>query len=109
MDQNFSFGYWLKRQRLARDLQQSQLAAQLGIATVTLRKLEADERRPSLQLIARLAEVLALDQAERATLQRVARAELSPAALPLPTAAHPSLLPSERRPTPGQPVPRKRL
>jgi transcriptional regulator with XRE-family HTH domain len=87
MDENFSFGYWLKRQRLARDLRQPVLAAQLGVATVTLRKIEADERRPSLQLIARIAEVFALDEAERATLQRVARADLGPAALALPERA----------------------
>lgn len=49
MDKNFSFGYWLRRQRLARDLRQDGLATRLGIATVTSRKLEADERRPSLQ------------------------------------------------------------
>lgn len=59
MDENFSFGYWLRRQRLARDLRQDDLANRLGIATVTSRKLEADERRPSLQLIARLVERLA--------------------------------------------------
>jgi len=42
MDENFSFGYWLRRQRLARDLRQDGLAAQVGVATVTLRKLEAE-------------------------------------------------------------------
>lgn len=87
MEENFSFGYWLRRQRLARDLRQDDLATQLGIATVSLRKLEADERRPSLQLITRVAEVFALSDAERETLQRVARADLSPAALPLPERA----------------------
>lgn len=87
MDDNFSFGYWLRRQRLARDLRQDDLAAQLGVATITLRKLEADERRPSLQLITRVAEVFALSAAERDLLRRVARADLSPAALPLPERA----------------------
>ncbi len=87
MDENFSFGYWLRRQRLARDLRQDDLATRLGIATVTLRKIEADERRPSLQLIARLAEVFGLDEPERELLQRVARADLSPVALPLPERA----------------------
>ncbi len=87
IDNNFSFGYWLLRQRLARDLRQDDLAAQLGVATITLRKLEADERRPSLQVIARVAEVFALSEAERDLLRRVARADLSPAALPLPERA----------------------
>lgn len=84
MDENFSFGYWLRRQRLARDLRQVDLAHQLGIARITLRKIEADERRPSLQLLARLADYFALSDGERATLLAVARADLSPAALPLP-------------------------
>lgn len=87
MEENFSFGYWLRRQRLARDLRQDDLARQLGIATVSMRKLEADERRPSLQLIGRVADVFGLSDSERATLQRVARADLSPAALPLPKRA----------------------
>ncbi|HMQ34300.1 MAG TPA: helix-turn-helix domain-containing protein, partial [Chloroflexaceae bacterium] len=84
MDESFSFGYWLRRQRLARDLRQADLARQLGIARITLRKIEADERRPSLQLLARLADLFALSDGERATLRAVARADLSPAALPLP-------------------------
>jgi predicted ATPase/class 3 adenylate cyclase len=88
MEENFSFGYWLKRQRLARDLRQAELAEQLGIAPITLRKIEADERRPSLQLIERVAAVFALGEQERATLLQVARAELSPAALPVPERAH---------------------
>ncbi|GAB4441964.1 MAG: hypothetical protein OHK0015_39910 [Chloroflexi bacterium OHK40] len=33
--------YWLRRQRLARHWRQDDLAARLGVATVTLRKLEA--------------------------------------------------------------------
>ena len=44
MEENFSFGYWLRRQRLARDWRQDELAARLGVATVTLRKLEAEFR-----------------------------------------------------------------
>jgi predicted ATPase/class 3 adenylate cyclase len=87
MAENFSFGYWLRRQRLARDLRQAELAGQLGIAPITLRKIEADERRPSLQLVARLAELLGLSEEERTTLLRVARADLSPAALSLPERA----------------------
>ena len=88
MSESFSFGYWLKRQRLARDLRQAALAQQLGIAAITLRKIEADERRPSLQLIEQLAVVFALDAAERLALLRVARADLDPAALSLPSHAY---------------------
>jgi predicted ATPase/transcriptional regulator with XRE-family HTH domain len=114
MDENFSFGYWLRRQRLARDLRQNDLAAQLGVATVTLRKLEADERRPSLQLIARVAEIFGLSDTERETLQKVARADLSPAALPLSerasdvtphaTAPHSRINLQHQLPTPPNPL-----
>lgn len=105
MEEQFSFGYWLRRQRLARDLRQAELARRLGIAPITLRKIEADERRPSLQLIGRLADLLALSADEREQLIRVARADLTPAALPLPAtprAAHPfGIAPSPAPPAPG--------
>jgi predicted ATPase/class 3 adenylate cyclase len=87
MADSFSFGYWLRRQRLARDLRQADLAGRLGVAPITLRKIEADERRPSLQLLDRIAELFALSEEERALLLRVARADLSPAALPLSDSA----------------------
>ncbi|GAB4443936.1 MAG: hypothetical protein OHK0015_44720 [Chloroflexi bacterium OHK40] len=106
MDKPFSFGAWLRRQRLAHDWRQDGLAARLGIATVTLRKLEADERRPSLQLIARLAAVLGLGDDEAEALRRVARADLSRAALPLP--AQPTLsapVPAPRHNLPAPPNP----
>jgi predicted ATPase/transcriptional regulator with XRE-family HTH domain len=99
MEESFSFGYWLRRQRLARDLRQVDLAALLGIAPITLRKIEADERRPSLQLATRVAAVFELDDAERALLLRVARADLSPAALPSPTA---TAIAAGALPRPGQ-------
>lgn len=83
MEENFSFGYWLRRQRLARDLRQDELATQLGIATVTLRKLESDARRPSLQVVTRVAAVFDLDAEQSDRLRQVARADLSPLALPL--------------------------
>jgi predicted ATPase/class 3 adenylate cyclase len=98
MEENYSFGYWLRRQRLARDLRQADLAQQLGIAPITLRKIEADERRPSLQLLTRVAEVFGLSDEERMLLLRVARADLSPASLPLPQQAPDSHLPDDAAP-----------
>ncbi|HEU5088473.1 MAG TPA: AAA family ATPase, partial [Roseiflexaceae bacterium] len=83
--EQFSFGYWLRRMRLAHGLRQAELAAQLGIATVTLRKIEADERRPSLQLAERLGQVLGLGEKDRALLLRVVRGDVGPAALSLPS------------------------
>ena len=46
-DTGTSFGQWLKRHRSSRDLTQAELANRLGVALVTLRKIESGERRPS--------------------------------------------------------------
>jgi transcriptional regulator with XRE-family HTH domain len=79
-----SFGYWVRRQRKALDLTRDELARQVGCADVTIKKIETDERRPSLQIAERLAECLAIPAADRATFLRCARGELSPLHLPLP-------------------------
>src|SRR5689334_25427611 len=77
MDGNASFGYWLRRRRKALDLTQDELARQVGCALGTLKKIETDERRPSKQLAARLADCLALPTPERAAFLKAARAELA--------------------------------
>ena len=71
-----SFGYWLRRRRKALDLTQAELAAKTGCAVTTIKKLETDARRPSRQLAERLAEALALPEAERQIL--LAEAGLPP-------------------------------
>lgn len=47
MDEELTFGQWLRRSRKARDLTQTALARQVSCALSTIRKLEADELRPS--------------------------------------------------------------
>ena len=59
-----SFGYWVRRRRKALDLTQDALAQRVGCAVVTLRKIEADERRPSHQMAERLAQCLSLSPKE---------------------------------------------
>ena len=59
------FGQWLKRQRRALDLTQEELAQQIGCALVTLRKIEAGDRRPSKQILERLAAILSIPPAEQ--------------------------------------------
>src|SRR5436309_15652662 len=66
MEHPFSFGSWLRQRRKALDLMQAELARQLGCATVTLQKIELDERRPSKAMAERLATVLAIPPDERA-------------------------------------------
>ena len=50
MNDSASFGRWLKLRRLALDLTQSDLGQVVGCSAMTIRKIEADERRPSRQL-----------------------------------------------------------
>jgi predicted ATPase/transcriptional regulator with XRE-family HTH domain len=60
-----SFGEWLKHQRMGRGLSREQLANQIGCAAITLRKIESEERRPSEQIVRRLAEILNIPSNER--------------------------------------------
>jgi len=64
-DTMISFGDWLRWQRQARDLTQAVLARRVGCATVTIQKIERDERRPSRQMAERLADALSIDDAGR--------------------------------------------
>jgi WD40 repeat protein/transcriptional regulator with XRE-family HTH domain len=80
-----SFGRWLQRRRKALDLTQEELAQRVGCAAETLRKIEADVRRPSRQIAERLAEALEIPQADRAAFIKAARAELAVDRLAHPT------------------------
>lgn len=64
-DTTASFGYWVRRRRLALDMTQAVLARAVGCATVTISKIERDERRPSQQMAELLAEHLAIPEEER--------------------------------------------
>jgi class 3 adenylate cyclase len=68
-----SFGEWLKRQRKARGLTQEQLARQISCSTSALRKIEAEERRPSEQTVEQLAEAFHVASKERASFLKFAR------------------------------------
>jgi predicted ATPase/DNA-binding XRE family transcriptional regulator len=73
--QPHSFGYWLKRRRKALDLTQAELASQVGCSAAAIRKLEAEERRPSVQIVERLAEIFNIPQNEQVTFLRFARGD----------------------------------
>ncbi len=89
MDEVRSFGYWLRRRRKALDLTQEELARRVGCAVNTIGKIEGDARRPSRQMAARLAEVLALAPTERAGFLHAARRELGTDRLDLSPPPHP--------------------
>jgi predicted ATPase/class 3 adenylate cyclase len=85
MSDELSFGRWLQRRRKALDLTQEALGQRVGCAAETLRKIEADARRPSRQVAERLAEALELPEAERTAFICAARAQLSTDRLAPPT------------------------
>lgn len=76
MDLDASFGHWLSLRRKALRLTQAELAQHVGCAVVTLRKIEADERRPSRQIAELLARHLHVPAEERALFIKAARGEL---------------------------------
>jgi transcriptional regulator with XRE-family HTH domain len=66
MENSYSFGTWLKHRRCSLLLTQAELARRIGVATVTVQKLEADERRPSRQIAELLATALEIPPDEHA-------------------------------------------
>ncbi len=73
MEQAAGFGRWVKQRRRALDLTQQDLAWQVGCSVETIRKIEANTRRPSRQIAERLAECLNLPPQERAAFLSFAR------------------------------------
>ena len=83
METTFSFGYWVRRRRMALNLTQATLAHQVGCATVSIKKIERDERRPSRTMAERLADILMIAPAERENFIRGALGEAPVDALPV--------------------------
>lgn len=91
-----SFGRWLRLRRRGLGLTQQELGQQAGYAGETIRKVEADELRPSRQLAEGLAAALGVAAEDREAFIRFARDRSDGDNLALPTA--PAL------PTPGAPA-----
>ena len=83
MDEDLTFGQWLRRSRKRHDLTQAELARQIGCALGTIRKLEADELRPSKEIAARLAAHFAVPPDVREAFVAFARGQADPPTLPL--------------------------
>jgi class 3 adenylate cyclase/DNA-binding XRE family transcriptional regulator/tetratricopeptide (TPR) repeat protein len=94
MEHLTSFGYWLRRRRKALDLTQEELARLVGCALGTIKRIEIDERRPSKQLAARLADCLQLSEEERTVFVRAARMQLGTHQMPSPGAPSVPALPA---------------
>ena len=74
MNQEQSFGTFIRIRRREMDLTQEELARRVGCAAITLRKIEADDLRASVQIAERLAMALAIPLEGRADFVRRARA-----------------------------------
>ena len=81
MDSIDSFGYWVRRRRKALDLTQATLAQRVGCSLVTIQKIEQDQRRPSRQIAALLADQLLIPEVDRDQFIRMARGEFVTATL----------------------------
>ena len=72
-----SFGRWLSARRHLLGLTQDELARLVSCSIVTIRKVEAGERRPSVEIAERLADSLRLDASERQSFLASARSDLA--------------------------------
>jgi WD40 repeat protein/transcriptional regulator with XRE-family HTH domain len=74
VNSNISFGNFVRQRRRELDLTQEELARRVGCAAITIRKIEADDARASVQIAERLAMALSILLNERAEFVRQARA-----------------------------------
>src|SRR5512135_111583 len=75
MQEQHSFGYWLRLKRKALDLTREGLADRVGCSISTIRKLEEEERHPSTQIAELLAEIFKIPATERTAFLRFARGD----------------------------------
>jgi predicted ATPase/transcriptional regulator with XRE-family HTH domain len=75
MQEQYSFGYWLRLKRKALDLTREGLADRVGCSVSTIRKLEDEERSPSAQIAELLAEIFNIPSTERTAFLRFARGD----------------------------------
>jgi WD40 repeat protein/serine/threonine protein kinase/DNA-binding XRE family transcriptional regulator len=71
--EELSFGNSVRKRRRELDLTQEELARRVGCAAITIRKIEAEDARPSVQIAERLAMALAIPLELRAEFVRRAR------------------------------------
>jgi predicted ATPase/transcriptional regulator with XRE-family HTH domain len=75
MQEQHSFGYWLRLKRKALDLTREALADRVGCSVSTIRKLEDEDRHPSVQIAELLAEIFDIPTNERTAFLRFARGD----------------------------------
>jgi non-specific serine/threonine protein kinase len=106
MDDDRSFGHWLKRRRKGLDLTQAELAQRVGCAVGTIRRLESEDLRPSKQVAERLAAALSIPAERRGDFVAFARRQSRAEAFEMPAAqAVPAEPPEPRAPQADLPAP----
>ncbi|MCE7860868.1 MAG: XRE family transcriptional regulator [Chloroflexi bacterium CFX2] len=75
MQEQHSFGSWLRLKRKTLDLTREALADRVGCSVSMIRKLEEEERRPSAQIAELLAEIFKIPATERTAFLRFARGD----------------------------------
>src|SRR5215216_1288077 len=73
--EEYSFGTWLRLRRKALDLTQDVLADRVGCSVGMIRKMESEERRPSAQIVERLAEIFSIPPEEQTSFLSFARGD----------------------------------
>jgi predicted ATPase/transcriptional regulator with XRE-family HTH domain len=73
VEEDYSFGFWIRRRRKALDLSQQELARRINCSLSTIGKIESDHRRPSRQVAELLAEQLCIPENQRELFLKVAR------------------------------------
>jgi predicted ATPase/transcriptional regulator with XRE-family HTH domain len=104
-----SFGEWLKRRRKTLDLTRERLAWQVGCSFETIKKIEASDLKPSIQLAELIAGALSVPASEQAAFVQFARDSMATAPATAYTgnfvAPLPADRPSELSPAPYLPEP----
>ena len=75
MTDTYSFGEWLKQQRKQLRLTQREVATAVFCSTAMIKKIEADERQPSVELAQALAATLQLPPEQHPIFVEIARGE----------------------------------
>ncbi|GAB4127456.1 MAG: hypothetical protein OHK0050_40760 [Roseiflexaceae bacterium] len=74
-DPTISFGAWIRQRRRMLDLTQIALADQINCAVITIKKIESDQRRPSIGIAEHLADALQIPHDARELFIQIARGQ----------------------------------
>ena len=105
-----TFGAWVRQRRRGLDLTQAELADRISYSTITVRRVEAGERRPSRELIDALAAALAVPDDDLGQFRELGRTLVGRAPAPITSTIRPTPV-ARLQPPPGPAllVPRPQL